>query len=106
MPLLVTQRVSERVSRDFKPSQRAEAAYLLASLDLGRHDSQAGDERIHSAMLLIANGNVDRLLDAASLAETDWRDLLVTADLADDGWQEKVDRFLDGGGPRSSRDIQ
>lgn len=45
------------------------------------------------------DGEVDELIEAAVLAETDWRDLLMAVpDLAYEGWEEQVDRML---GPSS-----
>jgi hypothetical protein len=41
-------------------------------------------ERVWFAALKISEGNIERLKDAITLAQTDWRDLLVTAGFADD----------------------
>ena len=41
-------------------------------------------ERIRFAALKIAEGNIDLLKDEIQLAKTDWRDLLVNAEFADD----------------------
>jgi hypothetical protein len=36
-------------------------------------------------------GNLDRVRDAVELAERDWRDVLVRADLADGDWASRLD---------------
>ncbi|WP_327697261.1 hypothetical protein [Streptomyces sp. NBC_00459] len=52
---------------------------------------KAASERIAAAVVVLANGSVDKLLDAIRLMETDWRDLLVDAELADVGWSSRLD---------------
>jgi lipase chaperone LimK len=89
----LTARILSRLERDFKASERDRARYIIESVDIG-DDETEGSERIQTAMLMLANGNLDRLLEAAVLTETDWRDLLVDADLADDDWRPKADAYL------------
>jgi hypothetical protein len=51
-------------------------------------------ERLQTAAMICARGNLSKLHDAVALASTDWRDLLVRAELADDDWQTKLDTAL------------
>ncbi len=90
----LTERTLHRLQRDFKASELDRARYIIESVDIGGHDETQGSERIQVAMLILAGRNLDRLLEAAVLTETDWRDLLVDADLADDDWRPKVDAYL------------
>ena len=41
-------------------------------------------ERIRFAAIKLSNGDLEKLVDAVVLAQTDWRDLLVAADFAED----------------------
>jgi hypothetical protein len=41
-------------------------------------------ERICAALLKCSNGKIDNLYEAINLANTDWRDLLVSAGFAED----------------------
>lgn len=40
------------------------------------------------AALIVAGKDLRRLDEAVALGRTDWRDLLVAAGLADEGWQD------------------
>jgi len=64
---------------------------VLAS-DLDR--TAEGMERVHAAMLRVATGSLERLLEAAALAELDWRDLLVEAGLALEDWRDRLTEDL------------
>jgi len=88
----LTPRTLDRLDRDFG-DRGNRAVDVIKMVDLGP-DETNGDERIVTAMLIWAAGDLDRLLDAAALAELDWRDLLVNAELADDGWRDAIDAYL------------
>jgi hypothetical protein len=92
MPL--TDRISDRVRRDFRPADRGQAVYVLTSLRLPLYHPPEGDERVHAALLAVARGDLSRLLDAAALAELDWRDVLVAGGVAGEDWPIRVDAFL------------
>lgn len=103
MTELLTPRVAARLDRDFKRGENDQALYVMTSvLDPDRARTAAGMERVHAAMLLIARGDLARLLDAAALAELDWRDLFVQAGLANDDWRDRIAEELgpEGGEPR------
>jgi hypothetical protein len=46
--------------------------------------SPAELERCHFAVLKLSNGSLESLINAISLAQTDYRDLLVAADFGED----------------------
>jgi hypothetical protein len=67
---------------------------------LRQHDelvirSLQNPERMHAAIIRVADGSLDRLNDALSLARLDWRDLLVAAGLADGDWPARLSEWLD-----------
>lgn len=49
-----------------------------------------GCERIRLAALRLSQGNLSKLVDAVALAQTDWRDLLMTA-----GFGERLNAHKD-----------
>ena len=53
-----------------------------------------GVERVQTAIIIIAAGNMNRFLDAIQLAELDWRDVLVAAGLANGDWATRLDDIL------------
>lgn len=88
---MLTPRVAARLERDFEQRERDQALYVMdAVLESKADRSAAGMERIHAAMLVVARGSLPRLLDAAALAELDWRDLLVEAGLAHEDWRDRI----------------
>lgn len=54
--------------------------------------SAGHDERVHAAV--VRHAAAVGLSDALALALTDWRDVLVAADLAHDGWPGTLDDWL------------
>jgi hypothetical protein len=56
-------------------------------------------ERIRAAIILLADGDLTRFHQAIELAKTDWRDLLVAAQLANGNWPVRLDNEL---GPEHS----
>ena len=65
----------------------AQADEVIAALD--RSDLSLGlmsADRVHLAILLISKGDMRLFQVALSQATQDWRDTLVAAGLADDGW--------------------
>lgn len=88
----LTSRAFDRLDRDFG-DRRQRALDVIEMVNIGPEETE-GDERILAAMLIWAAGNIDRLLDAAALAEVDWRDLLVNAELADEDWRDGVNAYF------------
>jgi hypothetical protein len=89
----ISTRLQRRVRADF-PHYPNVVAAALAELTREVFPSETRDslpiERIQLAALLSARGDLRRLDDALVLGRADWRDLLVVADLADDGWRSRV----------------
>lgn len=83
----VTQRVREKIERDFAEDGSAdEVARLVAT---------AGDsERVQAAIVIAASGRLNDLHDAVALAQLNWRDLLVNVGLANEDWPMKLDSLL------------
>jgi len=77
------------VERQFPPGDREAAARMLLehcgnNLPYLENGDATSLERFRFAALRIAAGNLERLVQAIALARTDWRDLLVEADFAND----------------------
>ncbi|WP_157985100.1 hypothetical protein [Lentzea terrae] len=83
----VSERVAARVGRDFG----AAAGEALEALALAETGSQEV-ERIHAALVLMAEGSMDRLWQAVELSALDWRDVLMNGGLANWDWPEVLDR--------------
>ena len=79
---MLSPRVTSLITRCFAERDREAALRCLLMLDEGLRGT-AGD-RVMTGMLKCSRGSLKNLLDAVALAETDWRDLLVAADLAHD----------------------
>jgi hypothetical protein len=94
---MITQRLEARVRRDFGPSDADVVLTMLAELcpDLPdfRKDSE-GTERVLAAVVVFADGNSQRFLDAAALALIDWRDVLMAAGLANESWRNDLAEAL------------
>ena len=84
----------------FDPNERETIAnVLIEECNAERlHSSSAeGLERIHLAILKLSNGEVDKFLAAAELAQLDWRDVLMAAEFGNDlkahlSWAEEICR--------------
>lgn len=80
------------VERDFRRFHgrydEAQVFHLLESLHFPLVRSDSERERIQAAILILARGSVDRLVAAVREAEGDWRDVLVSAGLANESWQD------------------
>jgi hypothetical protein len=92
-------RVERYVLRHY-PDRFTEIVDLLETVELPLiHGEPEGRERVQAAMLAAAHGDVDRLLDAAVLAQEDWRDVLMAVPrFAHEGWGAHVDQLL---GPKT-----
>jgi hypothetical protein len=85
----VTPETEKRIDLLFALELRAEVMALLASqcgrnLPLMKDASSAAIERIQFAALRQSGGDMNALVRAIELAQTDWRDLLVAAGFAVD----------------------
>jgi hypothetical protein len=93
----LTALTKRHVAALFAPAEVAEAEQLLAcecaeNLPLVADPSPEGLERLRFAAIRLSDGALPRLREAIALAKTDWRDLLVAADFADDGQAHRTRR--------------
>jgi hypothetical protein len=82
------------VRSDFDSTSVEVVLNRLTELDLPFIESDEGRERVQAAIVLIARGRYEDFERAAALAETDWRDVLVAAGLANGDWPERLDDKL------------
>ena len=80
---------TQRVTATFRDEDRAEAARLLTEecaerIPLWRDLSPAGLDRIRIAAVKLSEGDMAKLRYAISVANVDWRDVLVAAGFAND----------------------
>ena len=78
-----------RIDALFAPSQRDEVSRLLQdecgnNLPLLEEYDEIQLERFQFAALKLSEGSLSKLHDAVRLAKEDWRDLLVSAEFAND----------------------
>lgn len=90
-------RLERRIQRDFPEPGSANG--IIAALDrlpeaAGYGEEVLRSERIRAAIVLYADGDLVRFRRAVQLAMTDWRDLLMTADLGHDDWPARLDAAL------------
>ena len=84
------------VAQLFAPEQQLDVTHRLEefcaeSLCIGEPPSPESLERVRFAVLKLSDGDIDALCRAIELARSDWRDLLVAAEFANDceahqGW--------------------
>jgi hypothetical protein len=79
--------VEEQITNRFDPDevQLVQAALEAASLPFLEQPSRQRD-RVHLAIIKLAEGDVGKFQQALRLAQTDWRDVLVAAGLANADW--------------------
>lgn len=88
-------RLQRRIRLDFpEPGSAQEILRLLADLQRTTGDDTLGSERVHAAIVLLAQGDIARFRHALAVSTHDWRDVLVAAGLADDDWPTRLDREL------------
>lgn len=95
---VISARLHRRIQRDFPDPQDCRGVEgALRSLlgKLGEDDIRgAGTERLLCAVVLFAAGDVRRMKPAVEQVFTDWRDLLVDAELANEDWPSRLDAEL------------
>lgn len=89
-----------QIEADF-PHQADLVQRRLTALGRLIENSAQDHERLQAAVIRVAAGRLDRLDQAIELARIDWRDLLVTACLADEDWPTRLSAWLE---PTDSRD--
>jgi hypothetical protein len=90
---VVSDRLATKVRGDV-PTEAAEE--VLRRLDALHPVSAEGEsrERIQAAIVLLAEGHPAKLEHYASVAETDWRDVLFWSSLGHDDWAARLDEEL------------
>jgi hypothetical protein len=87
--------LARRIRKDFpQPGSAPEVLRLLADLAADSSDPMLGTERVLAAVVLLAAGSIKELRSLLALARTDWRDLLVAAQLAEADWPARLDAEL------------
>jgi hypothetical protein len=80
-------RLEARIRHDFPEPGSADAVLdKLRVLDT--------DERIQAAIVLWAQGDLNRFRDSLALAHVDWRDVLVRGGLENEDWRQVLDSEL------------
>ncbi|MDA8322945.1 MAG: hypothetical protein M0030_24495 [Actinomycetota bacterium] len=90
-------RLERRIARDFpEPGSAHGVLQLLAELPrhAGYDAETLASERVQTAIILLAAGDIRRLRQALDLAMSDWRDVLVAAGLANENWPQRLDEEL------------
>lgn len=90
----VSRRLEAAVRRDFDRGSVEPVLTRLSTLNLPLIETDRGLERIQAAIVLVAGGSYSKFERAASQAETDWRDVLVAAGLANEDWPERLGEQL------------
>lgn len=85
----LSEKTVERINALFSDSQREEVEELLKqecgdNIPFCENKNKYEMERIRFAVLKLSEGNMDKLIQAIELAQTDWRDLLMAAGFAHD----------------------
>lgn len=84
---VVSERLRRRIEHDFPEPGGASAVIEMVG-------EVSESERVQAAVVVWGRGDLVRLRDARDLAEQDWRDVLVRADLADEDWPSRLDAEL------------
>jgi len=90
-------RLEKRIQHDFPAPGAANG--IITALDRLPEEAGYGEdclrsERVRAAIVLLANGTLSGFREAVELAKTDWRDLLVAAELAHEDWPARLDDAL------------
>ena len=89
----VSERLTRWVLRNFAAGSAERVLEALAALPEPWDGSPR--ERIQAAVVLRTDGDWHRFQDMLRLAQLDWRDALVAADLANEDWPDRLDTILD-----------
>jgi hypothetical protein len=90
---VVTPRVERYVRRHF---EETDAELVLDALREWRisYEAEPPNERLIAAVVLVADGRLEGVDEGFRLAELDWRDLLVAADLANEDWRSVLSSLM------------
>ena len=84
MKVAVTPLVRAQAEKTFSPADAAAACAELAAADLPLINNNG--ERVHLAILHLAAGDLGHFREHLTIAQRDWRDVLVAAGLANVDW--------------------
>ncbi len=89
----LTQRLTDRIGRDFPPGAGEQARGYLEGLTA---DGCGGQdlERIQAAVVLASDGQWERFLAVFKLLAVDWRDVLVAGGLGNEDWPQVLNGEL------------
>ncbi|MFF5844647.1 hypothetical protein ACIP4T_25480 [Streptomyces massasporeus] len=91
----ISDRLRVRIRRDFPDPEAAKGIEgALRKLAVELEESRQSPERLLTAAVVIADGDVDRFRSAVRLARTDWRDLLMAGGLGYGDWPTVLDEEL------------
>jgi hypothetical protein len=92
----VSERVNRRIQREFPhhPQLVATALSGLTCEVTNERWDAISRERLQVSVLLLARGHLARLDEAIACGYQDWRDLLLSAGLAEKNWQAKAEAEL------------
>ena len=97
VPIELTPRLARKVELDFAEVDRPAVIHALERVNLGSWLSTQpplGRERVLAAILVLTHGEPARLAESIRIAERDWRDALVWAELGQPDWPRRVDEIL------------
>ena len=95
---VINARLHSRIRRDFADADVARGIVgALRVLAVELEDSLQSAERLQTAAVVFAAGDVERFRSAVRLAREDWRDLLMEGGLGHEDWPRVLDEEL---GPR------
>ena len=100
VPIPLTARLAARIVADHAEPDRAMIIAALERVDLGdwlaTHPPD-GRERVLAAILVLIRGDPGRLARSIGIAERDWRNALVWAELGQPDWPARLDEMLGPG---------
>ena len=90
----LTQRLHDRISRDFPLGTAERVTAYLTSLTA---DACGGQdlERIQAAVVLASRGQWERFKAVFNLVSVDWRDVLMAGGLGNKDWPDVLNEKLD-----------
>ncbi|MFJ7415613.1 hypothetical protein ACIQWZ_33145 [Streptomyces sp. NPDC098077] len=85
---MITSRIADKLEGQYG----VDAGLIFSLLEEAerRVFNEAAEEKVTAAVVIVADGSADKLLDAIELMEADWRDLLIAADLACADWPARL----------------
>jgi hypothetical protein len=89
----VSPRLTRWIERHFPAGSAEPVLQALRELPPGVIGGQ-DQERIQASLVIRTGGDWDAFQQRLGLAQTDWRDALVGADLGNEDWRERLDAVL------------